>query len=148
MLLIRVKKGHIGKNTTNATFVMPNLTTITIKALQLEALQTVRHYASKQYKDLFKQKEQMTTILRGLNNSTHRGRSLHTGALSDDNNDTTTHGQSYFQQRASLAESTTSCYNNNNSNDTHVYKSKDTKVEKSYTQTLDYNIRMTLRWIF
>ena len=67
------------KNTSDITFVMPNLTTLTTNALHMEALRTVRRHASKQFKNLLKKKEQMTVILRGLNNSTHRGQSLHTG---------------------------------------------------------------------
>lgn len=83
----------IRKITSDITFVMPNLTT---KALQLEALRTVMCHASKQFKDLLKKKEEMSIMLRGLNNSTHRGRLLHTGTLSDATDDTTSHRQSYF----------------------------------------------------
>ena len=68
-------------------------------------------------------------MLRGLNNSTTRGQSLHTSTLSDTNDDVTRHGQSYFQQRASLAETTIARYNNNDTNVNPNYKNKETKIE-------------------
>lgn len=108
---------------------MPNLTTLTTNILQIEALRKVMRHTSKHDKELLQQKEQKTVMLRGLNNSTHRERSLHTGTLLDTNDDTATHGQSYFQHRASLAESTIACYNNINNNGNLVYKSRDTNIE-------------------
>ena len=108
---------------------MPNVTTLTTKALQLEALRTVRCHASTHYKSILKQKEQMTVMLRVLDNSTTRRQSLHTGTVSDTHDAATYHGQSYFQQRASLAETTIARYNNNDTNVNPNYKNKETKIE-------------------
>ena len=54
-------------------FVMPNLSTLTTKALQLTALRTVRSQASASYRELLKEKVKMTTSLRNLNTTQNRG---------------------------------------------------------------------------
>ena len=77
--LSALTKDLLVKNTSDIIFYMPNLTPLITNALQLEALRKVRRHASKQFTDLLKQKEKTTVKLRGLNNSTHRGQSLHTG---------------------------------------------------------------------
>ena len=46
---------------------MPKLTTLTSKAIQLEALRTVRSQDSTKYKELKKQQAQMAVLLRSMN---------------------------------------------------------------------------------
>ena len=59
--------------TPEKTFVMPNLSTLTTKALQLTALRTVRSQVSASYRELLKEKVKMTTSLRNLNTTQNRG---------------------------------------------------------------------------
>ena len=60
--------------TSQKGFIIPELTTFTIKALQLDTLRIVWTYTSKGYSTLKKQKERTTQIIRSLNqnsNQTH-----------------------------------------------------------------------------
>ena len=57
------------KITTDTEFKMHNLTTLTTKALQLDALCYVRHHASKCFNELVKQKNQITTLIRSMHTS-------------------------------------------------------------------------------
>jgi hypothetical protein len=50
--------------TTKSGFSMPDITTLTTKALQLDALRSIRAYASKSYESLKKQKEKMKRMTR------------------------------------------------------------------------------------
>ena len=58
---------------------MPDLTTLKTKACQLAALRTVRYQASVSYKQIEKDTETMTTLLRTLNPSQNQGVTLITG---------------------------------------------------------------------
>ena len=46
---------------------MPDLSKLVTKAMQIDALHTVRTQASARYRDLKKEKEKMTVLLRSLN---------------------------------------------------------------------------------
>ena len=58
---------------------MPDLTALKTKARQLAALRTVRHQASVSYKQIEKDTETMTSLLRTLNPSQNQGVTLITG---------------------------------------------------------------------
>ena len=64
--------------TFDASFFMPELTTLTSNALQLEALRTVSSQDFTKYKELEKQKAQMTDLLRSMHTSQQRGMGLAT----------------------------------------------------------------------
>ena len=49
---------------------MPDLTTLTTKALQINTLREIWTHASKRYARIKKQKEKMTVIIRSLNQNT------------------------------------------------------------------------------
>jgi len=140
------------KITTDKEFEMPNLTTLTTKALQLDALRYMRHHASKCFNELVKQKDQMTALFRSINPSHNRGSSLNMSAISENSGEDTTHGELYFQQGPSLAESTMQRYNGNNgsSNSTSVNnqvatrKHPTTGLQHPYDQERDYLSRFPL----
>ena len=72
---------------------MPNLTTLTTKALQLDALRYVHHHASNCFNDLVKQKGQMTALLRSMNPSHNRSSSLNMSAINENSREDTSHGE-------------------------------------------------------
>ena len=85
--------------TTESSFSIPDLTTLTTKSSQLDALRSIRFYASKSFEILNKQKEKMEKIIQGM----HRGHQYNCQCSKYSSN---TNGQSYFQSSPSLAEST------------------------------------------
>jgi len=85
---------------------MPDLSTLTTKDHQLDALRTVRTQASSSYREIEKEKKKMTILLCSLNTMQNRGL-----ILSNQGNANSNRGQNYFQQSPSLPESTLSRYN-------------------------------------
>ena len=53
--------------TSDNLFIIPDLSKLVTKAMQIDALHTVRTQASARYRDLKKEKEKMTVLLRSLN---------------------------------------------------------------------------------
>ena len=70
---------------------MPDLSTLTTKSHQLDALRTVRTQVSLSHRELEKEKTKMTVLLRSLNITQNRGL-----ALSNQGNANTNRGQNYF----------------------------------------------------
>ena len=123
--------------TTESSFIMPNLTTLTSKAKQLDSLRNICQHALKYYRNLANQKYQMTTLLRSLNSSQHRGLSLNINSTkTQSNNDSRC--QSYYQQSPPLAKTTISRYNDNNGGTV-----QSNKVTQDHIPSPDYNIHMT-----
>ena len=96
---------------------MPDLTALTTKALQLEALRSVRTEASKSFKSLQKQKDLMSKLLRSL----HPSHSRSSNVFLDSNrelslNDSMTGNNGHmlqYQNGQSPAESTIRRYTSN-----------------------------------
>ena len=97
--------------TSEKTFVMPDFSTLTTKALQLTALRTVRSQASTSYRELLKEKLKMTTLLRNLNTTQNRGLDLATHVNHGQQQHNPSHGQKNYQQGPSQAENTLQRYN-------------------------------------
>ena len=84
---------------------MPDLTTLTTKALQLAKLRTVRSQAATHYKELKKQKDQMTALLRSMNHLQQRGMGLATMTINNRiNNENLETWKSYYQQNQFLVK--------------------------------------------
>ena len=87
---------------------MPNLTTLTTKALQLNALRDIRQFASSSYKILNKRKDVLKELLRETQPSRNRGMNLEIQGQLDTQG---TNGSSYsYQQSGSVAEQTIGQY--------------------------------------
>ena len=71
---------------------MPDLSRLTAKALQSTALYTVRSQASASYRELLKEKEKMTTLLRNLNTTQNRGLDIATHGNEGYQQDNSSHG--------------------------------------------------------
>ena len=67
--------------TSEKTFSMPDLTTLTTKSLQLQALRTVKTQACKSFSELSKEKEKITNLIRNLDTTQNRGISLNTSGF-------------------------------------------------------------------
>ena len=95
-------------NTLEKAFIMPDSTTLITKALQLHALRTVRTQACKSLRELGKEKETMTNMLRALNTTQNRGLALNTDGFhnfnTSDNNQSQDHGKNNLQQGPSSAK--------------------------------------------
>ena len=139
--------------TSDETFRMPNLTTLTTKSLQVEALRTVRRHASTGWKAISKQKEKMATMFRSMNPNTQRGTTMQ---YSDDNahgyHNDHARGVAYFQNSASLAETTLARYNEpTNSNPTTRFNADvetrlhpETGLQHPYNKSDDFLSRFPL----
>ena len=83
---------------------MPDLTTLTSKALQLNALRDIRQFASSSYKILNKSKDVLKELLREMQPSRNRGMNLEIQSQQDTQRN---NGSSYsYQQSNSVAEQT------------------------------------------
>ena len=71
---------------------MPDLARLTAKSLQSTALRTVRSQASASYRELLKEKEKMTTLLRNLNTTQNRGLDIATHGNEGCQQDNSSHG--------------------------------------------------------
>ena len=71
---------------------MPDLARLTAKSLQSTALRTVRSQASASYRELLKEKEKMTTLLRNLNTTQNRGLDIATHGNEGYQQDNSSHG--------------------------------------------------------
>ena len=88
-----------------STFVMPDLTTLTTKSLQMDALRNIRNHVSAGFKIINKRKNEMKALLREMQSSCQRGTNLETSAIQYF--DSKTNGSSYsYQQRPSIVEQT------------------------------------------
>ena len=90
--------------TTDDDFSMPDLSTLTTKETQLDALRYVRVRASKSYDYLKKQKDKMSKMMQGM----HRGQQYNFQSQCNDGYGDEAYAQSFFQNSTSLAESTIS----------------------------------------
>ena len=98
--------------TTDASFSMPDLTTLKTKSLQIDALRSVRTFAVTSFRALRKQENQMASLLRTLTPHGLRGTQVHhLHSFSGNSSGHAAYGQSYFQNSQSLAEQTISRYN-------------------------------------
>ena len=79
--------------TDKASFSMPDLTSLPTKALQIEALRKVRSQAAISYKSTKKAEKTISTLLRSMHISQHRGLNLYTESEGSVINDTASHGQ-------------------------------------------------------
>ena len=95
---------------------MPDVSTLTTKALQLDALRTVRSQASASYREIQKENIKMTILLRKLNLTQNRGSDLATHGNHGNLKDYSMHGQNYYQQGPSQAENTLRRYNGGRDN--------------------------------
>ena len=102
--------------TSEKILVMPDLSILTSKSLQLDALRTVRSQASTSYHELQKEKEKMTTLLHNLNTTRNRGLDLATQGNHRNLQDYSMHWQKYYQQGPSQAENTLQRYNGGGDN--------------------------------
>ena len=112
--------------TSKSNFKIPDLTKLISKALQLDALQSVRVYTSSSFELLNKQKDTLKALLRDIQIARNRGMSL--GIHGSDTNpteDTTSQSvgfqnspsQKYaYNYGPSVAEQTLQCYNPGDSN--------------------------------
>ena len=138
--------------TTDLGFIMPNLITLLTSTLQLEALRNIQRQESKSYKELHKQKDQMTSLLRRLYTTQHRGLSINTMAATENTHEEYTNDHSYFTQIPSLVEATMVRYNNGNSNikpinnggklDTRTHP--DTGLQHPYNEVGDFLCRFPM----
>ena len=86
-----------------STFVMPDLTTLTTKALQMNALRNIRYHASAGFKIINKRKNEMKALLREMQSSRQCGINLETSGI--EYSDSRTNGSSCsYQQISSIAE--------------------------------------------
>ena len=100
--------------TTESTFVMPDLTKLTTKALQINALREIRQHASTSFKILNKRKDTLKELLREMNPTRNRGTNLGTHGYCEP--DTASSGSSLaYQQGGSIAEQTISQYSQGSS---------------------------------
>ena len=98
--------------TSDPTFNIPDLTTLTTKSSQLDALRSVRTCAVKVFKQMKKQDEKMSRLFRNMQ-SPHLHRNQHSLHHITSNNSVGVDpvpGLSYFQQHQSLAEGTLTKY--------------------------------------
>ena len=88
-----------------STFVMPYLTTLTTKSLQMDALRNTRNHASAGFKIINKRKNMIKDLFREMQASRQRGINLETIGIQ--NSDSGNIGSSYaYQQSPSIAEQT------------------------------------------
>ena len=115
-----LSKDLVEDMTADKNFRMPDLTTLTTKALQLEALRSVRTEASKSFKSLSKQKDLMSKLLRSLHPSHSRSSNMFFGSNREhplDDSRTEDNGQMLqYQNGQSPAESTIRRYSSNMAN--------------------------------
>ena len=131
---------------------MPDLSKLVTKAMQIDVLRTVRTQTSARYRDLKKEQEKMTVLLRSLNTIQNRGL-----ALATNSNEISTRGQHYYQHSLSLAETTISRYSRggNNNEDTgnasctvpnniETQTHPDTGLQHPYDKSRDFIIRFPI----
>ena len=88
-----------------STFVMLDLTTLTTKSLQRDALRNIRNYASTGFKKFNKKKDAKKELFHEIQASRQRGANLETSGIQD--YDSRTNGSSYScHQSPSIAEQT------------------------------------------
>ena len=105
--------------TSESSFIMPNLSTLTTKALRLEALTVVHTLASSSYRELEKEEKIMTTLLRSIAPTTGNNITMHSGMTSfrpgvneltyenvPNGKSETIYGNIHFQNSQSIPEST------------------------------------------
>ena len=103
--------------TSEPSFKMPELTTLSTKALQIEALRLVRTCAVASYQSMLKQEDKISSLIRSLHSNNSRGtQSRQFGSSNVINSGIPAHGHSLFQQGPSLAEQTLSKYNGGSNN--------------------------------
>ena len=141
-----LNKELVENMTTDTTFKMPDLTTLTSKALQLEALRSVRNQATKSFKVLKKQKDLMSKMLRSLQTG-NRGENLFLQSDRNVPHNSIEYGSSLqFQQSQSSAEFTMSKYDNgkqqyqgrNNGTKVETRLCRDTGLQHPYDKENDY----------
>ena len=108
--------------TAEKTFVMPNVSTLTTKALQLTALRTVRSQASASYRELLKEQRKMTSLLRNLNTTQNRGLDLSTHRTQGHQQNNSSHGQIFYPQGPSQADNTLQRYNGGGQDNTTLLR--------------------------
>ena len=99
--------------TSDDKFIMPDLTKLTSKSLQLDALRKVREFATASYKTINKQKTTLQKLIQEVQPSRHRGTALEVHADLESDNNPSGYALSY-QQGASLAERTIGRYSQPN----------------------------------
>ena len=104
-------KDLVENMTADTSFKMPDLTTLTTKALQLGALRDVRNQATKSFKNLAKQKDLMTKMFNSLQSSHTRGSMNFQSGVNFPHNSTDYGSNLQYQQSQSSAESTIRRYN-------------------------------------
>ena len=88
-----------------SSFVMPDLTILTTKPLQMDVLRNIRNHVSAAFKIINKRKKEMKALLREMQPSCQRGTNLETSAIQY--SDSRTNGSSYsYQQSPSIVEQT------------------------------------------
>jgi len=103
---------------------MPDMSKLTTKALQLDALRTIRSQASACYRERLKIKIKMTALQRNLNTTQNKGLDLAAQEKQGTLQDNSMHGQHYYQQGPSQAENTLQRYNGggDNNNDRNRFE--------------------------
>ena len=88
-----------------STFVIPDLTTLTTKSIQMDALHSIINHASAGFKIINNRKNVMKELFHEIQALHQRGTNLETSGIQD--SDSRTNGSSYSdQQSPSIAEQT------------------------------------------